>query len=146
MDKYIGTKIVRAEPMTVIEAQKLLQRKIKPAVYADDDGYLVGYGDGYQSWSPKDVFEKAYRPITGMTFGLALEALKDKHRVYRAGWHSKGMWISLVEPDEYAVAGVIFGDAERAAPYIAMRTADKAFAPFTPTQCDVLAEDWTIVV
>ena len=44
MDMYIGTKLVYAEP-------------------AEKDGvagYKVKYVDGYESWSPADVFEKAY--------------------------------------------------------------------------------------
>lgn len=48
MQKFIGTKIVQAEPCTRVEG----------------DGYRVIYEDGYESWSPKDVFEKAYLPIT----------------------------------------------------------------------------------
>jgi len=27
------------------------------------EGYRVCYADGYESWSPKDVFEKAYLPM-----------------------------------------------------------------------------------
>lgn len=27
----------------------------------DDEGYYVRYEDGYESWSPKDTFEKAYK-------------------------------------------------------------------------------------
>lgn len=46
---YVGVKRVYAEPK---------ERNGKP-------GYRVIYGlDGYESWSPKDVFEKAYFPIT----------------------------------------------------------------------------------
>lgn len=29
-----------------------------------EDGYKVVYQDGYESWSPKDVFETAYLPVT----------------------------------------------------------------------------------
>ena len=29
----------------------------------NQDGYIIKYPDGYISWSPKDVFEKAYRPL-----------------------------------------------------------------------------------
>lgn len=47
MQKYIGTKMIQAEPAT---------RDGK-------DGYKVVYADGYESWSPKDVFEEAYLPI-----------------------------------------------------------------------------------
>lgn len=42
MKKYIGTKVVKAEPMTMKEAQKVLGRKIatlKP-VTVEENGYL----------------------------------------------------------------------------------------------------------
>lgn len=45
--EYIGTKQVTAWP----EMKDML------------DGFAVKYEDGYTSWSPKDVFEKAYLPI-----------------------------------------------------------------------------------
>lgn len=62
MKKFIGTKVIMAEPMTMTEAQKVLGREIKPAT-AEEDGYLVEYKDGYKSWSPKSVFEEAYKPF-----------------------------------------------------------------------------------
>jgi hypothetical protein len=62
MKKFIGTKVIMAEPMTMIEAQKVLGREIKPAT-VEEDGYLVEYKDGYKSWSPKSVFEEAYKPF-----------------------------------------------------------------------------------
>lgn len=58
--KYIGTKVVKAEPMTKDEAEKLLGRQLKPAT-DEINGYLVEYKDGYKSWSPKSVFEDAYK-------------------------------------------------------------------------------------
>ena len=58
--KFIGTKVIMAEPMTLKEAQKVLGRELKPAT-AEEDGYLVEYKDGYKSWSPKSVFEEAYK-------------------------------------------------------------------------------------
>ena len=47
MQKYIGTKLVEAEPYT------------KNGV----EGYKVNYFNGYESWSPKNVFEKAYLAV-----------------------------------------------------------------------------------
>ena len=60
MKHYTGTKTVKAEPMTMTEAQKVLGRELKPAT-VEEDGYLVEYKDGYKSWSPKSVFEEAYK-------------------------------------------------------------------------------------
>lgn len=56
MKNYIGTKIIEAEPCAAWKNSG--EHKI------GDPGYKVRYEDGYESWSPKDVFEKAYLPIT----------------------------------------------------------------------------------
>lgn len=53
MKQYIGTKIVQAEP------QELRYRN-EAGEDIREDGYRVVYRDGYESWSPKDVFEEAY--------------------------------------------------------------------------------------
>lgn len=77
MKKYIGIKVIKAEPMTIKEAQKVLGRKIatlKP-VTVEENGYLVEYKDGYKSWSPKDVFEESYREVGSVDFGGAIDLL-----------------------------------------------------------------------
>ena len=62
MKKYIGTKQIEAEPMTRGDAWgKHLLREKPLTENFDDEGYHVRYEDGYESWSPKDVFEKAYK-------------------------------------------------------------------------------------
>lgn len=45
---YIGAKIIAAW-----EQEK-----------DGEPGYAVAYSDNYTSWSPKAVFEEAYRPVT----------------------------------------------------------------------------------
>ncbi len=55
MEKYLGVKVVQAEPC------KAWERRGEHDV--GSEGYKVVYEDGYTSWSPKDVFEKAYRPL-----------------------------------------------------------------------------------
>ena len=52
--KYISIKFVDAEPMTAEVAEKKGYR----VSGNKGDGYEVTYEDGYQSWCPKDVFEK----------------------------------------------------------------------------------------
>lgn len=62
MKKYIGKKQIEAEPMTRGDAWgKHLLREKPSTENFDDDGYHVRYEDGYESWSPKDTFEKAYK-------------------------------------------------------------------------------------
>lgn len=47
MKNYMGIKMIEAEPKEM----------------SGRDGYRVRYPDGYESWSPADVFEKAYMEI-----------------------------------------------------------------------------------
>lgn len=95
MKKFFGTKVVMAEPMTKIEAEKVLGRKIatlKP-VTVEENGYLVEYKGGYKSWSPKDVFDEAYHEAGSFTFGGAIVLLKDGFAVRRKSWNDKGLFI-----------------------------------------------------
>lgn len=57
MQTYIGCKIIQAEPMNEEVGRT-------PGDNAPRPGYRVVYPDGYISWSPKEVFEEAYRPIS----------------------------------------------------------------------------------
>lgn len=60
MKKYIGTKLIEAEPMTRGEYNEYRGWTIPADENPADEGYLVRYSDSYVSWSPKEVFDKAY--------------------------------------------------------------------------------------
>lgn len=62
MKSYIGTKVVQAEPMT--QERFKAQKENCECVEGNTEGYKVVYEDGYESWSPKEVFERCYREIT----------------------------------------------------------------------------------
>ena len=64
MKKYIGTKQIEAEPMTMGEAyeKNLLQAgRVPNESEKTKAGYHVKYEGGYESWSPAEPFEKAYK-------------------------------------------------------------------------------------
>ena len=58
---YVGTKIIKAREMT---QNDFARENDKPMQAFDEPGYEVHYPDGYVSWSPKKVFETAYRTIS----------------------------------------------------------------------------------
>ena len=65
MKTYIGTKIVEAAPAIrmggkVYDANELIPRSMELV----EEGYKVRYQDGYESFSPKDVFERFYLELT----------------------------------------------------------------------------------
>jgi hypothetical protein len=130
MQQYIGVKLINAKPMNRLEYNNFRGWQLPEDENGADEGYLVEYVDGgkantteyagYVSWSPKDVFERAYRPIQGLSFGLAIEAMKAGKRVARAGWNGKGLSVELQVPNEHS---------KMTLSYIT----------------DMLAEDWEVV-
>lgn len=61
MDMYVGCKLISAKPMTRWD---FLALKNRDKTGEDREGYLVRYQDGYESWSPKDVFESAHLALS----------------------------------------------------------------------------------
>lgn len=64
MKKYIGTKLIEAEPAYRVDGKvvALAENKV-PRGYKVERGYKVRYADGYESFSPNEVFERAYLPL-----------------------------------------------------------------------------------
>ena len=149
MKKYIGTKIIEAAPAIrkggkVYDANELIPRSMEPA----EEGYKVRYQDGYESFSPKGVFEEAYRPTDGMSFGLAIEAAKKGKRIARRGWNGKNQHVELAERISYENA------AHEVINAIHEAIGNKALAfvgtsgvqlGWLASQADMLADDWEIV-
>ncbi len=75
--------------------------------------------------------------IQSMSFGDAIFALKNGHKVAREGWNGKGMWLALQRPDEHSKMSL---------PYIYMSTVTGDLVPWLASQSDMLAEDWQVVV
>lgn len=161
MSQYIGTKIINATPMTRGDYNKLRGWELPSDENGADEGYLVEYTDGgkanvpgfsgYVSWSPTGVFDLAYRKVSGITFGQAIEALKFGNKVARAGWNGKGMFLFLVPGSTFKVnraplLGIYTEGTEiNYCPHVDMKTADGKVVPWLASQTDVLAEDWAVV-
>lgn len=136
MKKYIGTKVVQAEPC--YRRRGNLQ----------EIGYRVCYADGYESWSPKDVFDAAYRPTSGMNFGLAIEAAKQGKRIARAGWNGKKQYVELATCISYKntageVVNVEHSNIGNSA--LAFVGTSGVQLGWLASQADMLADDWYIV-
>lgn len=139
MQKFIGTKIIHAEPCA---------KNYGPPEGHGQPGYTVA--DGYTSWSPAAEFEEAYRPCDAMTFGFAIEALKKGLRVARSGWNGKGMFVFIIQGsnDIAKLHGYGFGECSGEPTFrdsVFMKTVDNQLVPWTVSQTDMLAEDWVIV-
>ena len=88
---------------------------------------------------------------TALTFGQAIEALKQGKKVARAGWNGKGMFLFLVPGSTFKVNRTPLlgiypeGTEVTYCSHIDMKTADDKVVPWLASQTDVLAEDWDIV-
>lgn len=161
--KYIRVNYVDAEPMTFGEFKEKFPtsggaNQNRPD---DDEGYVITYRKGepneYVSWCPKAEFDAVSRPIDGMTFGMAIEAMKNGKKVARRGWNGKGMYVwvmpgstitncpNITDPHLKAISDanggtVVFVGSVR------MKTATgEILTGWLASQTDMLSEDWVVV-
>lgn len=84
--------------------------------------------------------------MENISFGYALEKLKEGKRVARSGWNGKNMWLFLIEPESYEFYhSTFFGVQPKRLPWIGMKTANNEFVPWLASQTDLLEEDWMIL-
>ncbi|WP_163655289.1 DUF2829 domain-containing protein [Listeria sp. PSOL-1] len=72
-----------------------------------------------------------------MTFEAILPLLKKGEKVIRRGFFGKERYIILVEEKSF--------QGEEVLPYFLINVEDEGFAVYTPTVCDLLADDWEVV-
>jgi hypothetical protein len=148
---YIGVKEIAAKPMNLGDYNAHRKWPMPDNEDPARDGYLVRYftEDAYQSWSPKEVFEEAYRRTNGLSFGLAIEAAKKGRKVTRRSWNSKDDFVYYVPADFFPAATVIakkiYGDTVPYQGYLALSTKNKEVQPFIPRMDGMLADDWQII-
>jgi hypothetical protein len=71
----------------------------------------------------------------GHDFGCALKALHAGRKVRRVGWNGKGMFIGLKEPKQARDMNL---------PYLYIQPVTDKYVPWTPSQTDILANDWEL--
>lgn len=148
MKQYIGTKMIYAEPAYRHNGKIYPKTGPYPKAMDLEDGYKVRYADGYVSWSPKEVFEAAYRLTDGMSFWLAIEAAKQGKRIARAGWNGKNQYVELACCISYVNREQLIVNVDH------KNIGNKALAfvgtsgvqmGWLASQADMLADDWCIV-
>lgn len=72
-----------------------------------------------------------------MTFEEILPQLKSGKKVIRKGWAGAELYVKLVGESTH--------DGVALNPYFLINVRGEGYTMFTPTVCDILAEDWEIV-
>ena len=89
-----------------------------------------------------------------MTFGEAIEAVKNGKRISRKGWNGKGMFVVYQKgypdgiPCNKNTAEAFHmneGELFKCRPYLQMRCADGTHQMWVASQSDILEDDWFVV-
>lgn len=165
MKTYICTKVIHAVPVMMVNGWPWPDGLPLPAAkevtdpldgrishhYTIEDGYMFtnDIGDQHPQFLSTADFEAMCRPAESMSFGDALEAMKNGERVAREGWNGKDMYIFIAcEPDFVTDADISAFDNQdvETGDVICMKTAQNTFQlGWLASQADMLAEDWYIV-
>lgn len=113
LKQYKGTKTVKAEPMNEsVAVEKGFARANKDG-HEWREGYHVQYinpdGSTYDSWSPKDVFEKSYKIAEDFKDRLNIELKELEDRFYKLnGFLNENDYDKIVEKCGPAQTALIF--------------------------------------
>lgn len=80
-----------------------------------------------------------------MNFGQILEAMKQGKQVARMGWNGKGIFIELQQPDEHSKMTHPYIYIDSTGLQTSNPNAPKNRVPWSPSQTDMLTEDWYVV-
>lgn len=150
---YIGINQVQAMPMTKEDFDRYCNGET-PKYEGENIGYVLAPNGKYRyaSWSPKLDFEKQYMKYDSLTFGIALELLKQGKRIARESWrwNGKDMYLFLLK------GGVSGNEVHNQCSFIetdtpildciCMKTAqDTVCVGWLASQTDMLSDDWCVV-
>lgn len=166
MKTYICRKVIHAVPTKMVngipwpeglplpeisEPTQIDERCGSTCEVRIEDGYMftTSKKDKYPQFMDAAEFEQICRSAENMTFGDALDALKQGQRVARKGWNGKDMYVFLSYEADFVTDADISAfdqlDVE-VGDMLVMKTAQNTFQPgWLASQTDMLAEDWYIV-
>lgn len=86
-----------------------------------------------------------------LDFGAALVAMKEGKKVARTGWNGKGMCAFLVQGSKFTtnrepLISVLGANVEvNYRPHLDLLAADGSVGTWSPSNSDILAEDWYVL-
>ena len=94
MKKYISTKQIEAEPMTLGEA---CRKGLVKSEIGEHESCKLGYHTraeyGYESWSPKELFEESYREVKEEVIAYGINIVQAHvHTVLLAAYVPVSRW------------------------------------------------------
>lgn len=161
MKTYICTKMIQAVPAKMVNGviwpDGLHLPVVKDTgcqecgcstVITDGYMYTTGADDRWPQFMEAAEFDRYCRPAISMTFGDAIEAMKNGKRVARHGWNGKNQYVELASCVSYKNNSSEIVNVDH------QNIGNKALAfvgtsgvqlGWLASQADMLAEDWFVV-
>ena len=113
------------------------------------DGFMWSDGSAWPIAVPKERFEEmGFRVADNMSFGDALEAVKQGKKIARRGWNGKGQYVELGRNFAYTTPDcknpACFHEDIGSAALVFVGTRGRQVG-WLASQADMLADDWYIV-
>ena len=143
----------RKKPV-IIEAYRTNEEKVIHTLEGDMKAfagdYVITGVKGEQYPCKPDIFKKTYEEVktTGMTFGEAIQAVKNGERCARSNWNGKGQYIELATSVSYINAkgdGINVDHNTMGNKAIAFVSNQGVQLGWLASQADMLSDDWYIV-
>lgn len=143
----------RKKPV-IIEAYQTNEEKVIHTLEGDMKAsvgdYIITGVNGEQYPCKPDIFQKTYDEVktTGLTFGEAIQAVKNGERCARSNWNGKGQYIELAtnisyintKGEEINVGHNTMGN--KAITFVGNQGVQLGWLA---SQADMLSDDWYIV-
>ena len=119
--------------------------KIKPTHKYTDEDNQNEFKDKAEQWG-HSLLGKADYTITKNTnvfsFATTYKYIKEGKKVSRQGWNNQRIWIILYNKGNSHYRGISLNGFED---FIVMMTTEGKYVPWTPSQTDLLTEDWILI-
>ena len=106
--------------------------KVKPIYKYTDGGDQNEFKARAEQWGNSLLGE-----MNVFNFAMVYEYIKKGKKVSRQGWNNRHIWIILYNQGNNHYRG--FED------FIVMMTTEGKYVPWTPSQTDLLTEDWILI-
>ena len=159
LKKYIGTKVVWAEPAVRITdawgkktVETLASNPVIQQTCHLEEGYKVVYRDGYESFSPRKVFEESYHeipvPKPGQQKAMLSQPMAGKTQEEIVA--ARELAVAVLEDAGYHVVNTLFTDEwykrdamkERGVEQIPLQFLAKSLESMSLCHCAYFCKGW----
>jgi hypothetical protein len=136
---------------------KMHIKTLEGTMTADVGDYIIQGVKGEIYPCKPDIFEMTYNEASNkVTFGMAVEAMKNGNKAVRKGWNGKEMFLVIspgaeqLPSDKFfnkdlSIHAKLLGGFMDVRPSFMLKTAQEDVAYWSPSGSDALAEDWIIL-